>query len=180
MTVMSKIESAAGYRFQKRDGLLFDANIWIYLYAPANPHHRAVDVYSKMFKRILNVRCSLFIDVLIVSEIVNRLARMKWNRSKYRQFKDYRDSNEFEAEAIQLTSTVRQILRHCVKLESGFPLVDVESLLDAFEAGAYDFNDQIILDVCRRHGLTLVTHDGDFREADVTIVTANRKLLKRV
>ena len=86
-----------------------------------------------MFKRILNVQCRLFIDVLIVSEIINRLARMKWNRSKYRQFKDYRDSNESEAEAVQLTSTVRQILRHCVRLESGFPLVDIESLLDAFE-----------------------------------------------
>ena len=180
MIVMSKIESAAGYQFQQRDELLFDANIWIYLYAPVNPNHRAVKVYSTMFKKILNVQCRLFTDVLIVSEMVNRLARMKWDRSKYRHFKNFRDSSEFKVEAVHIASNVRQILRHCVRIESGFSLVDVESLLDAFEAGAYDFNDQIILEVCRRHCLTLVTHDGDFHQPDVTIVTANRNLLKGV
>lgn len=178
MTVMSKIESVAGYRFRQEDKLFFDANIWIYLYAPTNPSHRAVKIYSEMFKRILDVQCTLFIDVLIVSEIVNRLARVKWNRRKQPVFKNYRSSAAFRNEAVRIAARVKEMVNHCVKVESCFSSIDVDGLLDAYGSGAYDLNDQVIAEICKRHGLNLVTHDGDFRGADVTILTANKRLLK--
>lgn len=178
MTAMSRIESVAGYRFQAEDKLFFDANIWIYLYAPANPSPKAVDVYSTMFKRILNAQCTLFIDVLIVSEVVNRLARVKWNRRLY-TFKDYRNSDAFKKEAVRIAVNVKEMVNYCVKVESCFPSIDVDGLLDAYGSGAYDLNDQVIAEMCKRHGLSLVTHDSDFRGTGVAILTANKGLLAR-
>ena len=62
-------------------------------------------------------------------------------------------------------------------MESGFEKVDIGALLAEYEAGDTDFNDQILVELCRVKGLTLVTHDVDFKDRGLTLLTANQRLL---
>ena len=39
-----------------------------------------------------------------------------------------------------------------------------------------DFNDKIILDVCKTQDMILLTNDSDFADADVDILSANPKI----
>ena len=50
-------------------------------------------------------------------------------------------------------------------------------LLNEFAAGECDFNDQVIIKLCKKEELTLITHDADFRDAGIPILTANHRLL---
>ena len=41
----------------------------------------------------------------------------------------------------------------------------------------YGFNDQVITEICKNNGFTLITNDGDFKTQEISILTANAKLL---
>ena len=56
-------------------------------------------------------------------------------------------------------------------------MLEMNDLLDDYAVGGFDFNDQVIAQLCKDKGLTLITNDGDFKGQDVTILTANRRLL---
>ena len=62
-------------------------------------------------------------------------------------------------------------------MESGFEKLKIDTLLDAYSTGDSDFNDQVIAELCKVKGLTLITHDGDFKGQGISILTANRYLL---
>ncbi|MCG9128943.1 hypothetical protein JT359_15240 [Candidatus Poribacteria bacterium] len=49
--------------------------------------------------------------------------------------------------------------------------------MEHYSDGGLDFNDQIIAEICKENGLILVTHDGDFKSQDITILTDNNYLL---
>ena len=65
------------YNFTSQDRLFLDANIWLYLYAQLKPQAHWVKIYSEVFDRILKAESEIYIDVLIVSEVVNRYTRIK-------------------------------------------------------------------------------------------------------
>ena len=50
-------------------------------------------------------------------------------------------------------------------------------LIDEFEKADSDFNDQILAELCKRRNLKLVTHDADFRDRGLNILTTNPRLL---
>ncbi|MPM51768.1 hypothetical protein SDC9_98519 [bioreactor metagenome] len=52
-------------------------------------------------------------------------------------------------------------------------------IMSFFEQGKYDFNDLLFAEICRSRGMVFVTHDKDFSELGVEILTANEKLLRR-
>ena len=39
----------------------------------------------------------------------------------------------------------------------------MNDLLDDYAVGGFDFNDQVIAQLCKNKGLTLIKNDGDFR-----------------
>jgi len=43
--------------------------------------------------------------------------------------------------------------------------------------GNSDFNDLVLVELCRSKGFMLVTDDGDFKGKGITVLTANRRLL---
>ncbi len=170
------------YRYSEEDHLLFDANIWLFLYGPQyNPDDRRVKVYSAAMRSILAAKCRIFVDVLILSEFVNSWARFKYNtipqqrRPKF--FKTFRESPEFVGIARQVAATVRKIVGLCTPVDSGFQALDFNDLLSDFEGGKLDFNDCILARLCAAQSFKLVTDDADFRGRDVTILTANPRLL---
>ena len=178
-TMTTKAFSLNNYVFGSEDQLFLDANIWLFLFGPQqSPVRNRVKTYSQAFKRILIAKSQIYIDVLIVSEFINSYSRIIWrNASPTVSFKQFRNSRQFKPIAQNIAADVRNVLMHCSPMESGFSLLDMNDLLNDYAAGGVDFNDQVISELCRTKGLTLITNDGDFRGQGIHILTANRRLL---
>lgn len=81
--------------------------------------------------------------------------------------------------ADEIAFQVKRILSRCALIESGFSSLRMNSLLDVYAQGDVDFNDQIFVEICHANDYLFVTNDGDFADADISMLTANRKLLRR-
>jgi predicted nucleic acid-binding protein len=174
-----KAIAIASYKFSASDELLLDTNIWIFVYGPQKPGNAKAAAYSQALAKILAARSQIYIDVLIVSEFINTYARLKWKivAPHITDFKAFRRSQDFKPVAQDIAADVKQLLKHCARVENGFESLAIDALIDEYAAGDSDFNDQILTALCKRKRLKLVTDDGDFRGQGIPVVTANRKLL---
>ena len=171
------------YNYSGKESLLFDANVWLFIFGPQYSRTDArVKRYSLGLKNILTAKASVFIDVLILSEFINSWARFAYKiipaDQKPQDFKVFRKSPLFQTVAQDIAATTRKIMGFCNRTDSGFGTLDMDSLLNDFETGKKDFNDQVLEDLCTRRGFNLVTDDSDFKAANLTLFTANSKLLK--
>ena len=176
-----KTGAVENHNFTAQDRLFLDANIWLYLHSPKQYKASWVNIYSNAFNRLLKANSRIYIDVLVLSEFINSYARLKWSlvRRHYRTFKAFRNSPDFKPIAQDIVNDVKQIMNHCSRIESGFATVNMDNLLAEYADGNADFNDQVITELCKSNGLTLITHDSDFRTQDISILTANPALLRR-
>jgi predicted nucleic acid-binding protein len=175
-----KAVEVRGYNFTCQDRLFLDANIWLYMYAPQKPGAYWVAVYSTVFNRILKAQSQIYIDVLVLSEFINRYARMKWElvKSNFDEFRKFRNSPCFKPAAQGIAADAKRVLQHCSRIESGFSTLAIDDLLTDYATGDSDFNDQVITEICRSNGLTLITNDIDFKNKGIPVLTANRRLLR--
>jgi predicted nucleic acid-binding protein len=172
-----------GHTFTRSDKLLLDANVWLFIDSPRyRPTDRQAKIYSTALKRMLDARCTIFIDALILSEFVNVLARWEYNNLPVPQrpsdFKTFRNSSAFKATAKNIADSCWRILQIATRIESRFASCDPADLLHQYEAGRSDFNDLLLAHLCRDQALTLVTDDADFRGIGLPILTANSRLLR--
>lgn len=180
---MSNAQDITGYRFSNTDKLFFDANIWLYVYGPqGSPIDFRSRTYSNALANALRANSQILVDVLVVSEFVNRFARIEYeiqypDKTKRPAFIQYRNSADFKPVAQAIVEAMRKILKFAARTESGFAIVDINALLTEFETGGHDFNDQILVRLCASQNLKLVTDDFDFKGKGVNILTANRRIL---
>ena len=162
------------YNFTPQDKLFLDANIWFYLYGPQKLGNRWARIYSMVFNDILNAKSQIYIDVLVISEFINSYARLKWKlvASHYRNFKNFRSSPHFKPVAQDIAADTKRVMSHCSQIDSGFATLAIADLLTDYVAGNSDFNDQVITEICKSNGLTLITNDRDFRSQEIPILTA--------
>ena len=174
-----KALEVGSYSFTHRDKLFLDANIWWYVYGSQKPDDTLVKIYSQAFDRILKAQSCIHIDVLIVSEFINTYARTRWKliAPDKRPFKKFRQSPEFKPIAKEIADAVKRIMCHCSRVESGFQELEIDALLNIYAEGNSDFNDQIIVELCKDRELTLISHDGDFKNQRIKVLTANNHLL---
>ena len=169
------------HNFTKEDRLLLDANIWLSVYGPIAMKNWRTGVYSEALKQIQTNGSQVCLDVLVLSEFINSFARLEYNQlspeTKPKDFKTFRYSGAFKPVAQEIAINARKMTRISQKCDSEFCSIDVEVLLADFEQGQSDFNDQVLCELCRRKGLTLVTHDADFAGQNIPILTANSRLL---
>ena len=170
------------YVFAAADTLLFDTNIWLLIYGPqGNPSDYRTRIYSAALAKVLKVKSHIYLDVLILSEFINRYARLRYDILRPtgwpKEFKSFRKSAAFKSIAKDIAADAQRVVRQCERTESGFETVDIGALLAEYESGDADFNDQILVELCKAKGLTLVTHDADFKDRGLTLLTANPRLL---
>lgn len=171
------------YRFCRQDRLLLDANVWIFVYGPNGPNrHNKVKIYSQAFRRMMEKGSQVYIDVLIISEFINRYARMKFELAQKKgasskKFKEFRQSEAFKPIAKEVADATSLVLKRCQRVESGFKTLDIDALVCEYAKGQSDFNDQVIAEICRRERLKLVTDDSDFRDIGVPVLTENKTML---
>ena len=180
--MLNKAVTVSNYNFKPEDKLLLDANIWLFLYGPNKPKDRGQKAYSQAFRNMINANSQIYIDVLIVSEFINRYARIKWELKKdesqvSKNFKKFRQSKDFEPVAKEVANATGQVLKHCKRIKNGFETLEIDTLIDEYGEGKSDFNDQVIAVICKRERLKLVTDDSDFGVRGIPVLTANKKLL---
>ena len=172
----------ATHKFHPEEKVFFDANVWLYILGPqAGPSDSIARTYSAAFKKIIEAKCTLYVDVLVLSEFANRYARIVYENNGgnifYQNYKKFRDSTDFHDTAQALSEEVRRLLKFSFPIESNLSCIDVPDFTNRLEAGHCDFNDLMISALCQSKDLIFVTHDRDFNDDPVSILTANMRLL---
>lgn len=170
--------SVVDYRFTSEDRLLLDTNVWLLLYGPQRPGETdvRVPVYSSAFKRILCAGCSIYIDVLIVSEFINGIIRIRSKLGGHGSVRAFRKSPDFVGVAEEIAALVKRVVGHCTRMDDPFARMAIDAGVDEYSLGRSDFNDQILRELCRKERLTLVTDDSGFDNADIPVLSGNAKL----
>ncbi|MCF7903278.1 MAG: PIN domain-containing protein, partial [Candidatus Marinimicrobia bacterium] len=153
--------------------------IRLYIYGPQKPGDRECEIYSQALAQMLAAKSKIYIDVLIVSEFINTYARIRWGilGKPFGKFKNFRKSTDFKSIAQDITADIGRIMSHCSRIDDGFDEMNTDDIFTEFAKGDSDFNDQILADLCIAKGLRFVTHDADFINCGLPIITANKRLL---
>jgi len=178
----SNIHDIDSYSFKSEDRLFLDANIWISIYGPIACQDWRTTIYSKSLRQILSCKSLILLDLLVICEFINRFARFEYEQLKHEikppTFKKYRDSEEFKLVAQEIAVNVKKILKISTRCNFHFESAELGNLLSRFEEGNLDFNDTVILNLCESEDAVLITHDADFKNSNIPILTANKKMLQ--
>ena len=184
----NKAIDARRHSFNAGDQILPDANIWVYLFGPASANvGPVVATYSSVLNNVLKAKSRLFLDVLVIGEFINRYARLEYERLDppdrvtrqrvYRNFKLFRDSPAFIPVAKDIAQQASVIISLCQSVDHHFAQWDVPALLADFATAGFDFNDQLLVETCRKYSLAILTNDTDFTEGGITVFTTHPRLL---
>lgn len=177
----NKAYNLSRYTFSTSEKILFDANIWLYLFPPpGNPQAHFAAIYSSHFARMLRDGAQPVLDPLVLSEYLNRYCRIEWEgkyKMTHNKYKAFRNSSDFKSVVKSAASFARKISSLCTRHSTSSEKLDIEKAISGFETGESDFNDALIADVCKIHGFKLLTNDADFQSGGIEVLTTNPKLL---
>lgn len=164
------------------NNIFVDANVLIYLFWPIGSKEleNIEKNYAKGYNLLLKQNNKLFINFLVVSEIINvvlRLEHKKYNESNACNvgFKTYRDSQHGKEVLEDIYTIVREdILARFEIIDIEFDKEEIEKFLVVEDI---DINDKAILEVCRENNMILFTNDSDFKSSYIDLLTCNYKLL---
>ncbi|WP_159729899.1 twitching motility protein PilT [Sphingobacterium sp. 18053] len=171
---------AESYRIQDigklvgRD-IFFDANILIYLFWPTGSYSPEAK-YAEAFRKLLKQGNSLNVDFNIISEIVNRIIRIEYQKKASTiSFKDFRESEEGKEALSDLYTIIDQtILPNFNITEKLYSKDEVRTFL---KVDSLDFVDKGTVSICSQNSYVLLTNDKDFKDSGVDILTANSRIL---
>ena len=174
------IHSIETYDFPEERSYFFDTNIWLYIYGPIGWPDQKSAVYSRALREIRNANGTIYINCRIISEFISAFSRIEFKQqTTHSRYKDFRNSIGFRPVAEDIASNVKKILRNTLACDNDLKVIDLPEIMSFFEQGKYDFNDLVFAEICRSGEMVFVTHDKDFSELGVEILTANEKLLRR-
>ena len=160
--------------------IFFDANVILSIYWPIG-RSRAAN-YSGLLKRLLQRDHPLATDITVLSEVFNRALQFEFKKDSlsasgtggFQAFKRYRESPEGKVLASEVAKTLQRALARFEFLGKVFSTSEALALLDA---QGLDFNDQVIVEVCRHQGCVLLTDDGDYANSPIDTLSLNPTLL---
>jgi len=177
-SVSVNVHSIESYDFPEDKSYFFDTNIWLYIYGSIGWPDQRPDVYSGALKKIRDSKDTIYINCMIISEFINAFSRIEFKQqSEFTRFKEFRSSLSYRAIAQDLAYNVKKILKSTLACDPEMQAINLPEVMDLFEQGKYDFNDLLFAQICRAKGMIFVTHDKDFSELEVDILTANEKLV---
>lgn len=155
--------------------IFVDANVLIYLFWPTGSVYWEQH-YAKAFRSLLRQGNSLYVDFLVISEVINRILRIEHQKIKPNQkFKDFRNSRDGKDTLTDIHTIVKNdILNRFNVIGKMFSKQEVENLLVVNEL---DFVDKGTVKLCQENSLILFTNDKDFKDSDLDILTGNPSLL---
>jgi predicted nucleic acid-binding protein len=187
----NKYYNLATYQFVSTDTLILDTNIWLYLFSP-NAGLTSSSIwtqkYSGSYRKIIHAHSKVLIDATILSEYLNQCARIEFNahnehpkKEWYKTFKKFRESPHYLPIANKIMQDASKIIIRCEQVDTLFSQYDITKILDNYSKAQCDFNDSLLLEMCKRYRCKIITNDLDFGSVDynVDILTHNKKLLQR-
>lgn len=164
--------------------IFFDANILIYLFWPTGKKQRYLENnYASIYSKILSEGIEKNVNFVVISEVINKILRISWEehlnienlQKDELSFKDFRNSNcGIEAQEDVITIIEENVLKNFEIVEDSFSKTDIEQF---FEIDLLDFSDKAILKTCIDNDFILLTHDSDFSDSEVDILTCNKNIL---
>lgn len=172
---MAKIYSLQGISQLHNRSVFVDANVLIYLFWPTGLRWWEKS-YATVFGHLLKQKNKMFINFLIISEVVNRVLRIEYQKINHTQkFKEFRDSQDGKDALSDIYTIMKDnILNHFEIVGKAFDKQEIEAFLVLDEL---DFVDKAIVQLCQENSLVLLTHDKDFKDAEIDILTGNKSLL---
>lgn len=178
----NKAYNLASYSFGPDEQVLVDTNVWLYLFpAPGDPSHNFAQQYSTAFANLVSAQAKPILDPSVLSEYLNRYIRIEWEgsyKSQYTKFKEFRNSYDFSAVASAAETYAKKILSFCKIHSIPANELDLNEALSDFSKGGADFNDALLVDICKKRNLKLMTNDGDFQQGGIEVLTTNPRLLR--
>lgn len=178
----NKAYDLSSYSFGPGEQVLVDTNIWLYLFpAPGNPPHRFANQYSTAFSNLVSAQAQPVLDPMVLSEYLNRYIRIEWEgnyKSTYPKFKDFRNSLDFTAVVSSAEIFAKRIVSFCKIHSIPANELDLNHALADFSSGKMDFNDALLVDICKKRSLKLMTNDADFHDGGIDVLTTNPRLLR--
>jgi predicted nucleic acid-binding protein len=185
---MPDIHRADPARVRAGQRFLFDTNVWLDLYypspQPSQPRWSAD--HAAVFRAIKQAGAEVVFNVIVLSELVNAVARREFHifRRQHnidpRDFKRrFRDTPAFEAVKRKLRLIQSQILPQ-VRVVS-LPTLKLPAVLEQFDQRDVDVNDAVLARCAEAEGCILLTSDADMGKVDtpIEVWTANPRLLSR-
>ena len=173
--------SVDDYSFSSEDVFLFDANVWLYLHGPQlGPRDERSQAYSAILKRILDAGGEIFINLLVISEYINRYHKMEFGalpKEGRPPWREYRKGPHCDVIACNVVEDLRRILGFCQLDDAALQSLRLDDLLALHEQGGWEFNDRVLVQLCRVRSFVFVTHDADFAAAEIAVLTANREMI---
>jgi len=178
----NKAYDLSSYSFSSNEQVLVDTNVWLYLFpAPGNPRHNFAKQYSVAFANLVSAQAQPVLDPMVLSEYLNRYVRIEWEgnfKTTYLKFKDFRNSHDFSSVASSAETFAKGILSFCQIHSVPANELDLNLALADFSSGNVDFNDALLVDICKKKNIKLMTNDGDFQDGGIEVLTTNPRLLR--
>ena len=152
-----------------------DAHVLIYLFWPTGRHSFEQN-YAHVFRNLLRQENKLFVDFLVISEVINRVVKIEHQKlNPTQKFKDFRNSQEGKEVLNDIYIIVKDsIIKRFDVIGKTFNKQEIEDYLEVDEL---DFVDKVIVTLCKEHTFVLLTNDKDFKNADLDILTGNPLIL---
>lgn len=170
---------------------LFDSNLWLLILKPNFNLNSKQLKYLDFFEKFKNSihKPKIIVLAIILSEVINRYLRdvsMKRYARKHKEeitqdyFKTkYRLTDDYRIEYELLCDEIKSFHNYCELTSDEFgSTIKFKDLLKSPPKGL-DFNDNIICQIAKKNGYTIVTEDSDFYLEDVEILTLNQTLLNK-
>ena len=162
----------------KEQGVFFDANILIYIFWSVFISRNDISSrYSSIYKFLIKEGIPVITNCIVLSEVINRILRIEYNNiGSSKSFKEFRNSPE----GMRIQEDICAIIQN--KIFSVFTIQDmcftVDQLRPLIKADTIDFNDKMIIQLCKAHNMILLTHDSDFSHTNIDILSKNSHLCK--
>lgn len=162
--------------------VFFDANVLIYIFWPSGAYHWE-SYYSTAFNRLLRQNNGLYVDFIVISEIINRTHRLEYDKhlrsnaisKSALPYKQYRNSADGQTALSDIHLMVEtNILDTFTIIGKSFSKAEIQSFLNL---APLDFADKGILLTCQENECVLLTNDIDYKTADVDLLTSNPAIL---
>lgn len=180
MSKMTNIFNAhEGCSFEERK-IFFDTNIWISIYG--NDPRSSHGVYSDFYSAALKAGNEIVVNEFVISEYFNRVCKIEyellfgtgeWSRYKARRLAD----PEFMERVESVRDTCLNILDDCIYMPASPGKAALSDCVESAAGGKLDLTDTFLVRQCREQGYVFVSHDGDFCDCGLDLVTANVKVL---
>jgi len=161
------IDVSSLYNISKNEKVFIDTNILIYLFSPdfVSSDEKYIEQYSKILDILLQNDAKLYISSVVVSEFINRILRIDYEKNKdvYPNFKqDYRKSEKYKETLRLILKELKKILKISNKINDAFDDFDLLLWYQRDTNQNLDFNDLQIAFIVENNNLKLLSNDSDF------------------